>query len=1647
VGRVSKLTMTSLFDQLPNHVLVPAEAQLQNYRIEPQTYLKQSLRKKVDSAIAAIQTLRQIDKNPSPEQAKQLVHYLGSGILADLFVEPVKPEWAAAATQLKAVLTDEEYKQVRGTVTTAYYTPPEIVSAMYWAGSHMGIRGGTFLDPTIGSGLFLGLSPQDWDCQWTGVEIDPISGHIAQALYPQANVYIQALERTRLPLSHFDAAWGNVPYSEITPYDPQFSQWRLDGLHNYCIARSVQATRPGGVVGLLTSVGTLQSKRSQEFREKLSDSVRLLGAFKMPMGTFKRFSHTDAPADLLFFQVLGDGETGNAEEWVNLVDSPIVNTETGNPLMLNQYFAEHPEYMLGELTTDKLYASPRLALKATHPDLASALKVAMQGLPQDCYQPLVKVEVTQSTTCVPIPPELQASVKPFAYIWHEDEPWQCRGGMLEQVAVKGMQRRRLWKLITLRDAVRETIQVQWESDDDTQLAMAQKKLTRLYNEFIVHYGWVHGLGNAMAFGDDPEYPLVLSIENYDPDAPESTTKADIFTKRTIRHIAPVESVETAAEALVQSLVERGGIDLEYMQWLYKKPAEAIIVELQSEAAPLIFHDPATKEWVTADEYLSGNVRQKHKDADAAAQIAPNYLINLAALKEVQPKDLDAGKIYVRLGSPWVPTTVIERFICNLLNIKNKAFDPTIRAEVKVYHNVRSASWDINYNGAVDETLNGSKYGTARVSAIRLIELALNQQLPEVFDRIDRDTTRKNREETHKALLKQEQIKEQFKRWVWEDWQQAIALVEIYNRDFNCFRERKFNGAHLKNNLPGVSTVWLDKVSAPERAYQLNTIWRMIVDGNTLAQHPTGSGKTATAVIASQEMRRHHLCSKPALVVPDHLVLQQTGEAVQVYPGLRVLPISTRELDSAKKRQELTARIATGVWDLIVMSQTALKMMPLSPETIGQIVSGETEQVRESFDRSGKTGKRAMKQKEKAVDRKEEQIRENVDGVRRDNTVYFDRTGINYLLIDESQNYLGLATDTQMRGVLGVAGSESQKAQDLYYKCQYLRAIHGDGRGINLLTATPIQNTLGQSWVNLKYLCPQTLEARGIQAFDAFIATFAEATFTAEKTAAGTIEPKMRLNRWSNRPEFRSLWLTVSDVVLERDLNIRKPKPIYGSTEVPATPNQLKFFDYVAQRAKGLKDGTIDRKDDSILRITTHVKLGVIDLRLLTTATLREFLSDAEIAHLPFERSKLVEMAEQVYEAWEGYQEERYTQLVFLDLGTPNTDGRFSAYQWAKQFWIARGVPEKEIAFIHGANTDNQKAEMFQKFRNGIIRILMGSTAKMGAGTQIPNRLKHLWDVDCPLRPTDFWQRHGRILRPGNMHAEVFINSLITVGRPYQTAEGQIQGLSPDSYLYEVNLRKATFIQEGLYSEDETLRTMEDIDEAALDFGLLVATAAGDRRFIEKVNVDNQVTKLLMEESSWRGTQVTVQSKLHNLPAFIEKVKDRKAGYEADLQQRVPTNGKHFSIDLLIEGKAQTLTQRTPVGYVLQELADKLAEQKVSAETRIGSFAGFELWAKQIGDLQTQLVVRGNHDYISIVRDTPKGTMKALENVLGEIDDRIDECHQAVEKMQSEIETLTPLKDQPFDKAGELAIALGNQLALNQELGLSKADQIAELAAA
>ncbi|MBW4499653.1 MAG: DNA methylase [Scytonema hyalinum WJT4-NPBG1] len=1641
----------SLFDQTlynPLHLTTVPK----NFTIT-QELGKGGIKTKATNNLKAIALSKQLDckhLNPTPTEQAILAEYLGWGIAPEIFEEPLKRDWQNLGLQLRELITPTEYQAARRSIINAYYTTPEIIREIYRGLERLGFRGGRILEPSMGSGLFLGLAPRDisvsvseacpkdiaWHdsgirSHWTGVELDPITGRIAQQLYPEADIYIQAFEDVVLPQNYFDLAIGNVPFSNIAPNDPKYNKLPIHTLHDYFFIKSLDLIRPGGLIAFITSVGTLQSRSSRGVRELLSKGANLVGAMRLPNNAFLAFTNTQVTTDLIVLQKREHCEEPSSIEWLEVCESGLISSD-GSPLMMPWYYQQHPEMLLGKLTVDKLYGGRnRLGLESDGRDLTQAIREAFSHLRAEIY--CSQNTSPKNTTASPksksilINSELQGKTKPYSYIWYNNEPWQVIDGQLQPVNAVGIPRLRLYWLIQLREAVKKVFKIQTNGGSDSQLSQAQKHLSHTYDTLVKRYGWLHSLGNRRVFASDPEYPLLLALENYDPDT-ETATKTDIFTKRTIREYQPKTSAATAKDALIYSLSEKGRIDIDFMSGLRSQLKEIVIEQLQKDK--LIYFDPHTQQWVTADEYLSGDVRTKLATACAAAQTNPELTVNVEALEKVQPPDLLPGDIYVRLGSPWLPTQDIADFIAQTLNVPAQ--------DIHIYHSKTTATWEVEVKASVLNSQNNCQiYGTERVMAHQLIELALNLRVPVVRDKVD-DQYVENLEATRIAQTKQDNLKELFKRWIWSDLSRAQRLTKTYNEQYNCLVPRRFDGLHLE--LPGINPEWRNKL----RPHQLNAIWRIVASGNTLLGHAVGAGKTSVAIAASQELKRLGICYKPCLVVMDHLPEQMASEAIQMYPQMRLLIAGSAEME-AKKRRELASRIATGDWDLIILSHTAFSKLPLHPQTIQQFLEEESALVEADYlaaKSDGQRTKKVMKNLEKKLARLEENIDAVATAQSKDNTVFFDELGIDWIFYDESQQVKNLDLNTKLNRVLGVPSSASYRAKDFLMKTRYMSYKHGAGRGVTLMTATPITNTLAEAWVNQVYLQYHTLQARGLLHFDAWVSNFAEVKVGAEITPQGTLEVKSRLATFNNLPEWRQLFEQVADILTDEDLDLPKPQKEYVTQEVPATPQQLKFFSYVAQRAEAIKAGRVEPTVDNMPRITTHIRQGVVDLRCLSLNVLSEFLSPEEIQSLSQFQSKVDAAIDNVFRIWQSTQPERLTQLIFCDVGTPkdNSQERFSVYDYIKNQLVQRGVPASEIAFIHDAKTDEQKSALFRAVRQRKIRIFIGSTAKMGVGTNVQNYVIAAHDLDCPWRPTDHTQRAGRSVRQGNYNPKVTIYRYVTQGKPYQDAQGKkVAGLSPDGYLYQTSKTKAEFIEAAIGGRN-TARSIEDCTAVVLSYAEVMATASGDPRLIRKVELDAIVAKLLQEERDHINQQISIQRELERLPRKIEQATAKVQNHSSDKDRIVSTAGSKFTITLgTCDGKTVQLDKRSLAGETINAVAHNLEAQTKYGTFELGQFAGFKLFIRHdIGGSIIHLV--GAATYSPSVRQTPMGTISALEHCVTEgIEKEFKQAQAQLQKLKKAFHDLSSQKEQPFPKVAELRTAMQEQVAVNKDLGLHEDD--------
>jgi N12 class adenine-specific DNA methylase len=1594
-------------------------------------------------AIRLLQLLEETGRHPNDEQKAVLAQYMGFGLAPELFMETPPASWQELACLLKELVSTEQWYQLRSNVTNAYYTSPDVIREVHQGLMYLGFTGGKILEPGLGSGLWIGLVPETIQhrCKWTGVEIDPISGKIAQLLYPEAEIHIRGFQEATLPYNFFDLTCGNVPFGTSAPTDPTMPRI-ASTLHDYFFVKAMHLARPGGLIAMLTSVGTLQSRRGRDVRQWIATVSDLVGAMRLPCTAFQKFTGTSVTTDLLIFKKREQKEVEPEwkQEWVEVCESDIVG-EDGNPLMMSSYYKAHPEMMLGKPCVDKLYGPgrSRLGLADDGRDLRTAIREAFRRLPDGIYTPALSSTGSSSrrSKTMPIPPELQDRIKPYNYVWLDNKPWQVVAGRLTPCPIEGTAQTRLYWLIQLRDTVKRVFEIQVRGGGDEELAKAQKQLNISYDRFVKRYGWVHDVATRRVFADDPEYPLLLALENYDPDRPEKTTKTEIFNTRTIAEHKPKTSAGNAKEALVYSLSERGRIDLDYMAMLLSSTEASVIEELEAER--LIYHDPETRTWVSADEYLSGNVRLKLSLARNAALLDSSYQANIEALLTIQPKELSPGEIYARLGTAWIPTSDIEQFIAETLNVDKR--------KIHVHYLQSIASWSVDVSVDVATSQNNTKvYGTSRIAAHRLIEMALNLRIPIVKDKISDEEYVVNKEETRKARTSQENLKDKFKRWLWSDLERADRLAKLYNEKYNCFALRKFNGSHLE--LPGMNPIWRAKL----KPHQLNAIWRIICTGNALISHPVGAGKTIVMIAAAMELKRLGLCSKPCLVVKDHMVEQVASEVIQLYPKARVLIAGSAQM-SKQKRQEMTARMATGDWDIVLTSHTGFSKLKLGSEIVKRVLEEECAIVEAEYKTAklgfGDESKRAVKVLERKLDSLKQKILDTANNSTKDDTIAFELIGIDTIFYDESQDVKRKELNTKMDRVLGVPNGSSYRAEDFYQKTRYMSYVLEPGRGIVLLTATPLSNSMAEGWVNQLYLQYHTLQQLGLLSFDSWVSNYAEIKVSAEITAQLTIEVKSRLALFNNLPEWRTLFWQIADVVCEEELDIAKPTFNYETVEVPATTEQLKFFESIAKRAEAIQAGLVEPEEDNMPLITTHVRQGVIDLRLLQYSVLSKFLTPEEIEGLKDSYTKVDACIDNVYRIWKETRHTGATQLIFCDMGTPNkkNKNRFCTYDKIKFGLVAKGVPASDIAYIHDAKTDEQKDALFRSVRYGKVGIFILSTEKGGVGTNCQDNVCAQHDLDCPLRPTDHTQRRGRSVRQGNRHDHVTIYRYVTQGKPYTQADGKtVAGLSPDSYLYQMSITKATFIEQAL-SGRSSARSIEDCSDVILSLSEAMASATGDPRLIRKVELDNQIGKLLIEERDYINQQLNIKRELERLPGVITSLVDKQGRISRDLNRVQDTSGKKFRIFLNDGERSFEVTKRVSAGQFINQFALELEATGKCGLFEIGKFSGFdvvverpELFIKRKGKgkdkVDCLLHLVGEERYTTNICDNALGTIKSLEYLLS---DRmlvlLQQTQDAIASYQKDYDDLAPQRDKPFVKAVLLAQALTEREELERELGL------------
>ena len=1584
------------------------EAYLPNNYIPPQDPASpRTPREKFSANITAIRTLKSIEKrmadggpHANGEEQEILAQYSGWGGLSDAF-EPNKDSWHSEYTELKSLLTEEEYAAARSSTLTAFYTPPEVIDAMYTALRKMGVGAGTILEPSMGVGAFFGQSHSylyEPTTRLFGVELDSLTGRIARQLYQKANIQITGFEKADLPDSFFDVVIGNVPFGDYSVVDPQYNRLHFK-IHDYFFAKSIDKLRTGGIIAFITTSGTLD-KKSEEVRKYINARCDFIGAVRLPDSTFKS-AGTKAMADIIFLQKR-DRILEQDASWLH-------TTQTEDGLSLNSYFAEHPEMVCGTLKTVSGPYGPTLTCEAfADKPLADVLKEAMSHLHAEFhFQDTEQQESGAVEASIPAEPD----VRNFSFCIRNGKFYYRENAIMREVSLGATSAARMRLLIELRDTTRELIQAQLEDMPDEVITELQAKLNRQYDYYHSKFGLINSRGASLDMRDDSGYFLLCSLENLDSEG-NFIGKSDMFSKRTIRAARPAERVETASEALALSVGERAGIDFGYMQQLTGKDKETLIQDLQG----VIFADPLEKDasgeprYYTADEYLSGDVRHKLQVAKLAAQNNPAFAVNVQALETVQPKDLEASEIAVRLGATWLAPELIKQFADELVDAPYY-----VRDRVKVLYIPLTGVWNVTNKSYTGGNIKATvTYGTQRANFYHILEESLNLRDVRIFDTKEDMQGNKirvlNAAATQEAQMKQQQIEDAFKDWIWKDPTRRQMLVKEYNERFNSLRPREYDGSHIL--FHGMS---------PEitlRPHQKNAIAHILYGGNTLLAHVVGAGKTYEMVAAAMEKKRLGLCTKTLICVPNHLTEQLAGEALQLYPNANILVARRTDFEKAN-RKRFCAKIATGNYDIIVIGHSQFERIPLSQErqveylqsqihdVINQVAQLKEERA-ENF--TVKQMERMRKQLEKKLDKLNDQSR-------KDDVVTFEQLGVDSLMVDEAHAFKNLAVLSKMRNVAGISQTESQRASDLYMKCRYLDEITGS-RGVVFATGTPISNSMAELYTMQRYLQRETLEQHGLSSFDAWASTFGETVTAVELAPEGTgYRTKTRFSKFYNLPELMSMFKQVADVQTADMLNLPVPKLVGGkpiNVALPPSPQQKQMVADLADRAEEIRAGNVDPTEDNMLKVTNDGRKLALDQRLI----------DPNLPENP--NDKVHACAENVYRIWNDTKEKRLTQLVFCDLSTPKPDG-FNVYDDLRNLLISMGIPENEVQFIHSANTEVKKAELFAKVRSGDVRVLMGSTGKMGAGTNVQRLLVATHHLDCGWKPSDIEQRNGRMIRQGNTNAEVYEYRYVTES-------------SFDSYMWQLLETKQKFIGQIMTSKSPA-RSADDLDDAALSYAEVKALAAGNPMIKEKMDLDIQVARLKTLKTAYNNEHYRLEDAItQGFPAEMRKTAQQLENAKADtirLQQntKLDADGKDiFTITLM----DMVYTKREDAGKALLGLLGMAMNR--TEPISIGRYKGFDLQIAYFAmdKMYLAYLVGSGINPVQLGADAVGNTMR-LDNCLHNLPQSVTDFESKLVQLQKQLENAKEQLAQPFAQADELAEKSKRLAELEALLNLNEKD--------
>ena len=1546
--------------------------------------------------IMAIQLLKKCQEEnrfATPEEQIILSKYVGWGGLSEAFDEN-NSAWATEYLELSSVLTPEEYASARESTLTAFYTPPEVITAIYKAMEQMGFKEGNLLEPSCGIGNFIGMLPDAMqDSKIYGVELDTISAGIAQQLYQKTTIAAQGFEETNLPDSFFDGVVGNVPFGDFKVSDKRYDKHKFL-IHDYFFAKSLDKLRPGGVMALVTSKGTMD-KETLAVRKYIAQRAELLGAIRLPNNTFKGNAGTEVVSDILILQKR-DRLIDIEPDWVHL------DTDE-NGIKMNSYFVQHPEMILGEMKM----VSGRFGMEATcvpyeNADLAAQLDEAVANIHGEITEYETEEELEGEDNSIPADP----TVRNFSYTVVDDKIYYRENSRMTPVEVSATAENRIKGMIAIRNSVRTLIELQTEDYPDSEIKEEQERLNRLYGTFSGKYGLINSRANTSAFSQDSSFSLLSALEIIGEDG-ELERKADMFSKRTIKSHTPVTSVDTASEALAVSLGEKATIDMDYMMGLSGKSENEIFEDLKG----VIFLNPLYEygnsyepKYLMADEYLSGNVREKLRIAKNSAELYPeDYKVNVEALQKVQPKDLTASEISVRLGATWLPPDDVQEFIFHLLETPRYA-----QWNIKVHFSPFTSEWNIegkSYDKGNVRAYN--TYGTSRINAYKIIEETLNLKDVRIFDYIEDDEGRKkavlNKKETAIAQSKQEMIKQEFQDWIWSDPERRERLCKSYNEKFNSVRPREYDGSHIIFN--GMN---------PEielREHQKNAVAHILYGGNTLLAHAVGAGKTFEMVAAAQESKRLGLCNKSLFVVPNHLTEQWAAEYLQLYPAANIL-VATKKDFETKNRKKFCGRIATGDYDAVIIGHSQFEKIPMSIERQRAILEQQLEEITGGIAelKRNRGENFSIKQLEKSKKSIRQKLDKLNDQTKKDDVVTFEELGVDRLFVDESHYYKNLYLYTKMRNVGGIAQTEAQKSSDLFMKCRYLDEITG-GRGTVFATGTPISNSMVELYTIQRYLQYNTLVKNGLQHFDAWASTFGETITAVELTPEGTgYRAKTRFAKFYNLPELMAMFKEIADIKTADMLNLPVPEAKYHNIAVKPSEMQKEMVASLAERAEQVRGGGVDSSVDNMLKITNDGRKLALDQRMLN-----DMLPD-------FEGSKINACVDNIYRIWKENADKKSAQLVFCDLSTPKNDGTFSVYNDIRKKLIERGIPESEVKFIHEADTDMKKKELFQKTRKGEVRVLLGSTQKMGAGTNVQDKLIALHDVDCPWRPSDLEQRSGRIVRQGNENPQVDIYRYVTE----QTF---------DAYLYQLVEGKQKFASQIMTSKSP-VRSAEDIDETALSYAEIKMLATGNPYIKEKMDLDIQVQKLKMLKSNFLSEKYGLEDKVIKFyPQQITYLKSRVEGLTKDVETAKlhPKPIDEQPLGMTVSGVSYS--EKAEAG---QAIINTCKSMNSPDAIPLGEYRGFQM-ELYFDTVQRNYVVKlkGETSRDVPLGDDSHGNIVRIDNGIERFEEALADTKNSLENTEKQFETAKQEIEKPFAKEEELRAKTTRLDELNILLNMDK----------